>query len=343
MLPGDVIRIDYRTFIRTGASFNADNITIASAISDVLNLTVASNVAKTPIRLRRGVFDMRGVIAGKVYAQCDCAGTRGQQAGDVGIPGVRVVMEDGTGAITDGEGKYNFVNVRAGLHVVKIDYATLPAGATPVALVTRNAGDGATRFVDLKAGELHRADFAAALGSQAAMDSLLSRRRLAEPVGAGGGAVLSRLLAAPMMLNGANGATQPMQRQAQVLGQPSRGAANGAVSGGAVNGGAAMAGAVVAGGYVPLVMPDITNDGNSGRQTTVRRAMAAATGQPNTAEPVRADSAPTVRFNPPLRPFMMAGLLQGRIDLRSLSRGGLILNAEDDVFEDALRTGCDHA
>ncbi|MCC7052125.1 MAG: DUF11 domain-containing protein, partial [Gemmatimonadaceae bacterium] len=420
MLPGDVIRIDYRTFIRTGASFNADNVTISSAVSDVLSLSVASNVAKTPIRLRRGVFDMRGVIAGKVYAQCDCAGARGQQPGDVGIPGVRVVMEDGTGAITDAEGKYNFVNVRAGLHVVKVDRSTLPTGASPVALVTRNAGDGATRFVDLKAGELHRADFAAALASQESMDALLARRRQGEPTAAGDGAMLSRLLSTPMALTATAGMPPQGQRQAPVLGAQGGAAAAGTTAG---------AGAAVMGDmYVPIAMPDLLHDGNSSRPATPRRAAAALVRQPGVAEqggvsvqlpttvipadgrrttavvvrvqdaagtPVKGRTAVTletsagtwavqdldvvqpgvqveitdgagvvplvspalpvvaevrastaqgsgaqsVSFVPPLRPFMAAGLLQGRIDVRSLSRGGLVLSAEDDVFEDALRDG----
>jgi uncharacterized repeat protein (TIGR01451 family) len=184
LAPGQVVRIDYRALIRAGAQFNADNITISVARSSVPGLEVTSNTASVPIRLERGVFDTRGIIAGKLYVQCDCEDRRGQQDGEVGIPGVRLLLEDGTAAITDSEGKYNFIDVRAGLHVVKVDAATLPVGARLVTLGTRNAGDAGSRFVDLKAGELHRADFAEGSGSAEVLSAVLARRRTGEVNGA---------------------------------------------------------------------------------------------------------------------------------------------------------------
>lgn len=184
MAPGAVVRLDYRALVGAGATFDADNVTLASARSAVPGEVVASNTAQVPIRLRRGLFDDRGTIAGKVYAECDCDGRPGQGEGEVGIPGVRVVLEDGTAAITDAEGKYNFVNVRAALHVVKVDRSTLPAGAVLVPLGTRNAGDGGSRFVDLKAGELHRADFAEGSRSPDVRALIAARRRAGEPTAA---------------------------------------------------------------------------------------------------------------------------------------------------------------
>jgi uncharacterized repeat protein (TIGR01451 family) len=185
MLPGAVVRVDYRALIGVGATFNKDNITISSAFSPIPGLRVTSNTAQVPIRLRKGLFDNRGTIAGKLYIECNCNRIAGQDSSEVGIPGVRVLMEDGTGAITDVEGKFNFINVRAGLHVVKVDQSTLPAGAQLIAINTRNAGDGGSRFVDLKAGELARADFAEGSRSAQVLSLVLARRRAGEVNAAG--------------------------------------------------------------------------------------------------------------------------------------------------------------
>ena len=82
-------------------------------------------------------------------------------AADLGVPGVRVYLEDGTSTVTDIEGKYSFYAVTPRLHIVKLDATTLPAGAELVLVSNRQAGDAASRFVDVQRGELHRADFAA--------------------------------------------------------------------------------------------------------------------------------------------------------------------------------------
>ncbi|MBL8962011.1 MAG: hypothetical protein JNJ98_19265, partial [Gemmatimonadetes bacterium] len=122
---------------------------------------------------------------GKVFIQCDCDQQGMQDPGEVGIPGVRVYLEDGTSAVTDVEGKYNFYNVSSRLHVVKVDRTTLPEGARLVPLVNRNAGDGYTRFADVKAGELHRADFADGSRSPEVLKAVLARRRTGEVNNAG--------------------------------------------------------------------------------------------------------------------------------------------------------------
>ena len=404
---GAVARMDYRALIGIGATFNTDNITISSAQSSVIGLQVLSNTARVPIRLRRGLFDNRGMISGKVYIDCNCARTPGQGDGELGIPGVRVLMEDGTGAITDVEGKYNFVNVRAGLHVVKVDRNTLPAGATLVTLNTRNAGDAYSRFVDLKAGELQRADFAEGSRSGEVLQQVIARRRAGEVNAAAESARLSAALDRPML----QGQAQRGMTQAPVLG--------------AENGASRVVAASVGTTYVPLVAADQLHDGNSALPVTPERArtqfdgLANTTGTgriileiPSTAVPadgrrvlpvtvrvldstgapargsiavtleasaggwrgmdgdptakgmqvvvtngvgqfdlvtprlpvvaqVRATSpvamtTKNVTFTPEEPSFTAIGLLQGRIDLRSLSRGSLNLATSADAFEESL-------
>lgn len=78
-----------------------------------------------------------------------------------GIPGVRVVMEDGSYAITDADGRYHFEGVVPGTHVVAIAGMTLPEGARLVDCHrdTRNAGSASSRFVIGQGGSLVVADF----------------------------------------------------------------------------------------------------------------------------------------------------------------------------------------
>src|SRR6266567_1131247 len=45
-------------------------------------------------------------------------------------------------------------------HILKVDKYSMPAGAELVSISNRNAGDGGSRFIDLKFGEMQKADFA---------------------------------------------------------------------------------------------------------------------------------------------------------------------------------------
>ncbi|MBL8520265.1 MAG: DUF11 domain-containing protein [Betaproteobacteria bacterium] len=142
-----------------------------------------SNVATAKVQVAGGVFTDRAYILGKIFADCDQDGAQGRQDGlkvqEVGVPGVRIILEDGTAAITDAEGKYSFYGLLPRTHVLKIDRTTLPNGVTPQDFDSRGnrfLGKGDSRIVDLKAGELHRANFAIA-GCSAALNAELSQRR----------------------------------------------------------------------------------------------------------------------------------------------------------------------
>jgi uncharacterized repeat protein (TIGR01451 family) len=87
-----------------------------------------------------------------------------------GIIGVRVMMEDGSYAVTDLDGRYHFEGVIPGTHVVQIDPSTLGAARVPAncALNARSAGSAISRFVEGHGGALLRADFTATAGVNAA-------------------------------------------------------------------------------------------------------------------------------------------------------------------------------
>lgn len=120
----------------------------------------SSNLALATVRVEAGVFTDKGVVIGKVFLDHNANDL--QEAGEPGVPGVRLYLEDGNYAVTDAEGKYSFYGVRPIAHTLKLDNTTLPAHAELRAIDTRNAGHPGLRFVDLKAGELHKANFALA-------------------------------------------------------------------------------------------------------------------------------------------------------------------------------------
>lgn len=148
--------VTYRVHIGANA-LTGDGINRVHA--NALNNTtaIASNQAQAKVNVSAGVFMSEALIIGKVYADCNRDGI--QDTGERGVPGVRLYLEDGSFVVTDSEGKYSFYGISAKTHVLKLDRTTLPADVELIEQSNRNAGDPGSRFVDLKRGELHRADF----------------------------------------------------------------------------------------------------------------------------------------------------------------------------------------
>ncbi|MGC3982394.1 MAG: SdrD B-like domain-containing protein [Steroidobacteraceae bacterium] len=148
--------LTYRALVGAGA-LQGDGINRAQATSSWPAIKI-SNVASAAVKVSAGVFDDKAYVLGRIYNDCNANGV--QDAGEAGIAGVRLYMEDGSFVISDDNGSYSFYGVSPRTHVLKVDGSTLPAGATLAAISHRNAGDGNSVFVDVKRGELHRADFA---------------------------------------------------------------------------------------------------------------------------------------------------------------------------------------
>ena len=144
--------------VRVGAgSQSGSGINSAQASS----ATSRSNLATVRVQIVGGVFSDKAYLIGKVYAQCKAdSPADSTEAGSIGIPGVRVYLEDGTYAVTDEAGKYSLYGLTPRTHVAKVDSTTLPSGTALTVLSNRNAGDAASQFVDLTNGELRKANFA---------------------------------------------------------------------------------------------------------------------------------------------------------------------------------------
>jgi hypothetical protein len=114
-------------------------------------------IAKAKVKITGGVFTREACIVGKVYA--DCNGNAVQDKGELGVPDVKLYMEDGTSMMTDENGQYSICGVRAITHVLKVDSKTLPKGVKLGVTGNRNAGDPNSLFVDVLAGQLHNTEF----------------------------------------------------------------------------------------------------------------------------------------------------------------------------------------
>lgn len=135
--------VSYRTAITPSAGDSVHNAASASGRGG------RSNTAQASVKVRRGFeSDNRGVLTGTVYLAC------GKDGEPVGMPGVRLLLEDGTSITTDRAGRYSRYGLRAGTHVLKLDPATLPEG------VRLAPGARGLDFVDLKDGELFKRDIA---------------------------------------------------------------------------------------------------------------------------------------------------------------------------------------
>lgn len=154
--------ITYRVLIGASA-LGGDGINRATAqarnADNAQAKTLVSREAQWQIEVERGVMNTDGIIVGKVYHDINRDGIQQKEDGELGVAGVRIYMENGNFIVTDPEGKYNFYGVNAKTHVLKVDQTTIPNATELVIQSNRNAGDAGSRFVDLKYGELHRADF----------------------------------------------------------------------------------------------------------------------------------------------------------------------------------------
>lgn len=156
MEAGATLTLGYRVVVGA-AALQGDGLHRIQARA-ALPLPTLSNVASVKVEVQPGVFTAQALLLGTVFADCNANGR--QDAGEPGAPGVRLLLQDGSYAITDAQGHYSFYGLRPRTQVLKIDALSLPAGVQPLASTQRHAGDGHSRFVDPRRGQLVRADFA---------------------------------------------------------------------------------------------------------------------------------------------------------------------------------------
>ena len=189
MPPGRQLVLRYRARVGVGA-MQGDGINRAQAHAcsapagcvdggfNPLPGSVPTNQAAYRIRVTGGVFTTDACVLGKIFV--DCNGNHVQDPEELGVPGVRMVMQDGTTLISDSEGKYSICGIPARSAVLKADPVTLPRGSRLTNSSNRNLGDAGSLWLDLRNGELHRADFIEGSCSNTVMEQVKARRAQGE-------------------------------------------------------------------------------------------------------------------------------------------------------------------
>lgn len=154
LAPGASARISYALDVRPDAS-RGDSVNQAEAVDDRGN---RSNLAGATVRIRRDSIADRMTIVGRVTEGGCAPGAAALR----GLGGVRIMLEDGSYAVTDSDGRYHFEGVMPGTHVVQLDDMTLPAdrAVAQCRQTSRSAGRSFSRFVEGSGGALKRVDFA---------------------------------------------------------------------------------------------------------------------------------------------------------------------------------------
>jgi uncharacterized repeat protein (TIGR01451 family) len=153
MLPGESATLSYRARIGVG-SLSGDGINRAMASSLI---GTKSNEARYGLRLDAGVFSSEACVIGAVYRDCNDNGVRDEN--EPGVPGVRLYFSDGAYMVSDQDGRYSLCGRRPSTQALKVDPSTVPEGSVLGSTSNRDAGDPSSLFLDLKNGEMHRADF----------------------------------------------------------------------------------------------------------------------------------------------------------------------------------------
>ncbi|HEX8668470.1 MAG TPA: hypothetical protein VF727_08895 [Allosphingosinicella sp.] len=172
---GTATTISYAAEIRTDAR-------AGTALSRILATDASGDrhsSADTFLRIERETIGRMMTVIGRV-TDGGCAADPKTTAG---IPGVRIMLEDGSYAITDRDGRYHFEGVAPGTHVVQLDDGTLPRdrALADCARNSRSAGRAFSRFVDGRGGALKRVDFhAVATAPRAAKEAKKASRPVAQ-------------------------------------------------------------------------------------------------------------------------------------------------------------------
>ncbi|QHI97277.1 DUF11 domain-containing protein [Xylophilus rhododendri] len=171
---GGRVELSYRVRIGIGAQRGTGSNTARAQSANGM----ASATARAVVQVSGGVFSTDACILGKVFTDCDGNGLQNGQ--EIGIPQARVYLEDGTNIGTDSNGNFSICGMRPTTHVMRVDPASLPEGARLLPSSSRNAGDPDSLFVDLKNGELHRADFAVQACTPAQQQQIRERAQALE-------------------------------------------------------------------------------------------------------------------------------------------------------------------
>lgn len=136
-----------------------------------------SQTARAMVRLDNsgGVFARQGTVLGAVFMDCNGNGLRDRAKDEPGIPGVRIVTQEGLFVVTDINGAYSLNGMRPVTHAFLVQPETLPLGCGASDPHQRSAPRWVARGATEK-GELRTENFAVAQCTPEALKEVSKRR-----------------------------------------------------------------------------------------------------------------------------------------------------------------------
>ncbi len=175
-LPGigiaEETKVSFQVTVLPSALDNESIINTAGVIaSDAQGRATADAAASASTIIDPEGFVMPAVLLGTVFI--DGNGNRLFDKGsDKPVEGVRLYLPDGRTLLSDSNGRYTFLNLRAGTAVLKVDATTLPARFLEATQTEQKAGLWQLR---LSPGEIYRQDIPLMpAGAQLAVDQTLN-------------------------------------------------------------------------------------------------------------------------------------------------------------------------
>jgi uncharacterized repeat protein (TIGR01451 family) len=149
--------LTYRLVLGMGATAG-DGINSATATARTPRAaTLAAGPATATVFVRQGPFSQDGVILGRAWI--DLNGNKVHDESEPPVPGVVLLMEDGTRVIADHLGRFSIPEMRPGDHVLRLMPQNIPDGLEPVVLGVRSTDDPWIRFVSVSASGMAKANF----------------------------------------------------------------------------------------------------------------------------------------------------------------------------------------
>ncbi|MGW8246685.1 MAG: OmpA family protein [Acidiferrobacterales bacterium] len=163
--PGETGYMSLTYYVRVGSGVTPSQYVSSSTAVDICTICSVSNTADVMVSVSLDpVFDL-GTIIGKVYNDRNHNGEL--DAGEPGVAGAMVVLDDGTYAVTDKFGRYHIPAIKPGQRLLKINLQALPGSS---------ASSSETKIVDVTQGLLVKANFG--VHYQGAEDSIGEEGRI---------------------------------------------------------------------------------------------------------------------------------------------------------------------
>ena len=118
---------------------------------------IQSNHAEASVVLQRGLFSDRGLLIGKVFYDDNRNGRHDK--GEKTPANVELFTETGIRVTTDDFGKYSIPDLAAGMHAIRVNLQSLPAGAAVILDSPDQLGDADSKIFWVKSGGIAKVNF----------------------------------------------------------------------------------------------------------------------------------------------------------------------------------------